>query len=59
MVVNLYKSCCSNRDRAIVLRKMALDRALDAIKDNHTDYIRGLSDTELERIINKHDEDGR
>ena len=38
---------------------MALERAINAIRENHLDFIQKLSDVDLQSILNKHDEDGR
>lgn len=38
---------------------MALERAVDAIRENHLEFIQKLSDVDLQSIVNKHDEDGR
>ena len=38
---------------------MSLTAAIDAIRENHSDYVRGLPDGDLQRILQASDEDGR
>lgn len=38
---------------------MSLTAAINAIRESHTDYIRGLPDGDLQRILQASDEDKR